>query len=676
MNGIKELDLRTVIGFNGKFSNSLIYTSDRNFLIYSLGSTIVVKNLKLNTQAFLHGHSDTISCIELSHDETKLASGERSETRSKKVSIIVWDLVSIFEGMNEKSDQSSNFLHRLDLHMGKIQGLSFSSKDSYIFSLGGQDDNSLVCWNVDSGEPLCGTPAGEDSTLVVRGFNLNEETLVTGGNYSVTLWKIDKNNRKFHRLKANLGTLKRIVTCLAISPDDKIAYCGSKTGDVMEIFLDCDLTKPNCIFPPVGIQKPRYSRSSKERFSQGIQCLALIEHDDKLKLMLGAGDGSFAVLNTATNGKSSIHMASRPIPTEKYEKLTGSVTSITGNNGMYYLGTSHANMYCLKVEDNSPLFKPELRATCHFEGINDVIFPKSKSKGGDVNSTLFLTCSKNDIRIWNSSKMQEILRIQVPNLICNCIDITESGDTIISGWDDGKIRAFFPESGKLKYIIHDAHQESVTAIAACTPDGYDDREYKLISGGKDGRVRVWRITASRQSMEASMKEHRASINSIQILKDNSACVSASSDGSCIVWNLENFVRSQAMFASTVFQKILYHPDESQMISCGSDRRITYFDSYDGEAIRILEDASTDEMLSLDIEPSGTVFVSGGKDSVLKVWHYDNGEPIAIGKGHSGDINAAKITPDCRSIITTGSEGAIMIWDIGEIMAAAKEVPQT
>lgn len=670
---VAELQLRTVIGFNGKFANSLMYTRDQNVLIYSLGLTIVVKNLRRNTQAFLHGHTDQISCLTMSHDETTLASGQESKSRGKKVPVILWNLDAILAGMDTKSDQSAQSLHRLNLHMGKVQDVCFSAQDTYVYTLGGQDDNSLVCWDVASGEPLCGTSAGDDSTLVVQALNQVDDMLVTGGNYAVTLWRLDKQSRKFHSLKANLGNLKRIVTCVAISPDDRTAYCGSKTGDVMEISLDSDLMRDQCGFPPVGTQKPRYTRSSKERFSRGIQCMRLFHHARQLKLMIGAGDGSFAVLNTSSPSASTGQQAS-PLRTEKCEKLTGGVTSISGQDGAYYIGTSHANMYGLTCDDASALRSPELRATCHYDGINDVIFPKCPSKDPSVNSEIFLSCSKNDIRIWNASKVQEILRIQVPNLTCHCIDITACGDTILSGWDDGKIRAFYPESGKLKYIIHDAHQESVTALAVCSPDGYDDREYRLLSGGKDGRVRVWRISASRQSMEASMKEHRGTVNSIQILKDNSACVSASADGSCIVWNLEHYVRAQAMFASTVFRKIMYHPDESQMISCGSDRRVTYFDAYDGEAIRILEEAADAEMLALDIESTGTIFVSGGQDSILKVWHYDNGEPIAVGKGHSGDINAVKITPDCQSIITTGSEGAIMIWDMGDTMAT--QVPET
>ncbi|TMW64286.1 hypothetical protein Poli38472_012908 [Pythium oligandrum] len=668
MADVKELKLKRVIGYNGSYVNTLIYSTDGKFLIYSLGLAVVIKNLRTNTQAFLRGHTDIITCLALSNDGTRLASGQQSKSRGNKAPVLVWDFAKATEGMAHQTDQSECVLFRLVLHMGKVQDVAFSARDSYLFTVGGQDDNALVCWNMKTGEPICGTPSSDDSTLVVRGFNMgvNDELLVTGGNYTIAVWRVDTKHRKFHPLRANLGNLKRIVTCIGVSPDDKVAYCGTKTGDLLEIILDCDLTKPNCMLPPVGTQKPRYNRTTKERFSQGIQ--TILVHDDeenKRFVLLGAGDGTLASLRIGNISDATTK--STPIPTDVLEKLMGGITSITeGKHGDFYAGTNHSNMYNFHLTETGEL-KVELRSTCHYNSINDVVFPKSSERRDDENSHLFLTCSKTDIRIWNARKTQEILRVQVPNLVCNCIDLTPDGSVIVSGWDDGKVRAFFPESGKLKFVIQDAHNEGVTAIAVCVSNFSSSREWRLVTGGKDGRVRVWRISPSRQTMEASLKEHRGPVNSIQVVKDCSACVSASSDGSCIVWNLETFVRTQAMFASTVFRRILYHPDESQMLTCGSDRRITYFDSFDGEAIRILEEAADHEMLAMDIEHSGTLFVTAGRDGVLKVWHYDNGEAIATGKGHSEAINAVKISPDRKEVVTVGSEGAIMIWDMSECM---------
>ncbi|KAF4704137.1 wd repeat, partial [Perkinsus olseni] len=105
---------------------------------------------------------------------------------------------------------------------------------------------------------------------------------------------------------------------------------------------------------------------------------------------------------------------------------------------------------------------PELRNTCHHEAINQVVFPHDFSE-------VFATCSKEELRVWNSRTRQELLRIQVPNIECYCMDFARDGRSIVTGWHDGKIRAFLPQSGKLLYVINDAHKNGVTAIT-CSSD--------------------------------------------------------------------------------------------------------------------------------------------------------------------------------------------------------------
>ena len=45
--------------------------------------------------------------------------------------------------------------------------------------------------------------------------------------------------------------------------------------------------------------------------------------------------------------------------------------------------------------------------------------------------------------------------------------------------------------------------------------------------------------------------------------------------------MTRYTRNNAMFASTLFRNALYHPDESQILTCGSDRKLTYWDAFDG-----------------------------------------------------------------------------------------------
>ncbi len=120
---------------------------------------------------------------------------------------------------------------------------------------------------------------------------------------------------------------------------------------------------------------------------------------------------------------------------------------------------------------------------------------------------MFATASDTDIRIWNSETTQELIKIVVPNLECKSIIFNKSGTSLISGWSDGKIRAFGPQSGRLQFTINDVHKRCVTALAVT--DAVNDRhDYRVISGGEDGEVRIWLITRDKQLLENAIKEHK------------------------------------------------------------------------------------------------------------------------------------------------------------------------
>jgi WD40 repeat protein len=65
-----------------------------------------------------------------------------------------------------------------------------------------------------------------------------------------------------------------------------------------------------------------------------------------------------------------------------------------------------------------------------------------------------------------------------------------------------------------------------------------------------GMVRVWRLGKQSQTMEASMKDHKGPVNCIVVkASTDDECVSASSDGSCIIWDLNAGRRRQVRAAA-------------------------------------------------------------------------------------------------------------------------------
>jgi WD40 repeat protein len=77
-------------------------------------------------------------------------------------------------------------------------------------------------------------------------------------------------------------------------------------------------------------------------------------------------------------------------------------------------------------------------------------------------------------------KVQLLGPVMLILLLAACV--LQDGKTIISGWSDGKIRGFGPQSGKLLYTINDAHHKAVTAIAVTSDSN------RIISGGEEGEL--------------------------------------------------------------------------------------------------------------------------------------------------------------------------------------------
>lgn len=559
--------------------------------------------------------------------------------------VILWDFhVGVSHASSEQHD--GEILHKLVLHKTGVQACEFSDDGKYLASVGGQDDNTLIIWECETGRAIVATPAANFAALSVVWFPGRNDRLVTAGQYHIRSWEFDSMRRRATPEDLKTGAVKRVYTCLACEEDSTIVYAGTSTGDVLSYSLT----------------NGRFLQSSSHRFSLG--ALSIAAPGGSPSLLVGTGEGAV------------VKISRKELKFQTAVETMGSVTSIAlaSDCASAFVGTDGGNIYGLAVEGAG--LEVQLRGTAHSEPIVDVIFP-------DRTSELFITASGCEIRVWHSIKRAELLRIRVPALKVLCVALNRAGTVILSGWDDGKIRAFTPETGKLLWIINDAHQDGTSAVA------FTSDARRCISGGRDGRVRVWDLTSRSHTMLMSFKEHKKEVTCIRVSQNDEEALSSSADGSCCVWNLRRAARTNALFASTVFRCIQYHPDESQLLTCGTDRKVTYWDTTDCTAIRVM-DAGQEEVCMrarafcrsshcdrassltilfpslvqincIDIDRTGVMFASGGADRVVKLWLYDEGEPIAVGTGHSGTIVKTRISPDNRVIVSVGTEGAIYIW---------------
>ncbi|NXS98946.1 CFA52 protein, partial [Jacana jacana] len=585
----------------------LICHPGKEHILYPLGCTIVIQELDSKKQTFLHGHTDNVSCIVVSKDGVYVASGQVT-FMGFQADIILWDF------------QKKELITRFSLHKGNIKDLSFSPNSRYLVSLGGQDDGSVVVWDVAKREFVCrstASPRSAGNATVVVCSTCRDEMFVTAGSGTLRVWELDPANKKIQPTECQIGKWKRVMMCLRMADGDRALYVGTTSGDILKV------STTHRVVTEFGPQK--------KKFSLGVTALLLLDTGD---VIVGTGEGLVALC------KGSSYKRMKKI------EVRGAVTSLTHRHQghQFFIGTNECQIYRVNCTE----FQAELIIACHNEAIHDIVFPFGSSK-------VFATCSKNDIRVWHTPKNKELLRIPVPNLTCHAIEIMRDGMSIISGWSDGNIRAFTPETGRLLYTICHAHSLGVTAMAATS----DSK--RVVSGGVEGQVRIWEIGEKTQKLVESLKEHKSAVSCVKVKDNDQECVTASLDRTCIVWDIVHFVRKQTFLANTLFKCVCFHPEVYQIITSGTDRKVVYWEVLDGSPIQEMEGSASGTINGMDIALDGMHFVTGGDDRMVKLWDYNKGMVTHIGVGHSGNITRLKICPEKKYIVSVSLDGAILLW---------------
>jgi hypothetical protein len=223
--------------------------------------------------------------------------------------VIIWDF------------DNHTIVSQHELHKVRVEAVSFSSNDNYLFSIGGRDCGSLVVWDVTQGQVICGSAVahgiqGEATTIL--SMNRRGPCFMTGGDNHLAVWTVDKDARKVQSLDVSTGKLKRTILCMDANERDELCYCGTATGDVLKIRLnyhhDPDVLAPAKHPMTVGcftrISNKRLPMGRVDLYSMGVRSIRRLFAGP---LLIGAGNG---VIELVEETKSTGAQAKIPsVPT-------------------------------------------------------------------------------------------------------------------------------------------------------------------------------------------------------------------------------------------------------------------------------------------------------------------------------------------------------------------------
>ena len=206
------------------------------------------------------------------------------------------------------------------------------------------------------------------------------------------------------------------------------------------------------------------------------------------------------------------------------------------------------------------------------------------------------------------------------------------------------------------------HRDRVFAVAV-TPDGK-----QVISASSDKTIKVWNLETGQEM--CTLTGHSDSVNAVAVSPDGKQVISASSDKTLKVWNLETGEHKCTLTGhSDWVNAVAVTPDGKQVISGSKDNTLKVWNLETGEHKCTLTGHNF-SVGAVAVTPDGKHVISGSGDSTLKVWNLETGQEKSTLIG-SDWVNAVAVTPDGKQVISGSRDNTLKVWNLetGEVIAS-------
>ncbi len=240
--------------------------------------------------------------------------------------------------------------------------------------------------------------------------------------------------------------------------------------------------------------------------------------------------------------------------------------------------------------------------------------------------------------------------IQVLEAHTDCVSALSFSDDqrlLASGSWDQELKVWQVKNGQEVAQVQ-AHHQGLLNI--CFLDGFMDR---LLDGLLDGDIRPYAIATS--SFEPDVKIWHLDLDSDEI---------------------PDLSLSQALEKHEGAVYAITPTPSGDLLTASHDQTIRRWRPKDGDLLATAKDLN-DQIEAIACAPEGNVFVTGGKEGLLKFWRGTDHKSIgSLGSDQPESITAIAIRPDGKLLVSGGESGDVYLWqlNLNNLNALPETVP--
>jgi len=575
------LQLDHMLGYSDTYPTTVItHPGDENIFIKSMGSLVVVGDLNdIHTQMFLRGHDMQVTALAASPSGRYLASGQQGTVhfRGYAAPIFLWDLttgerVSVLRGITEG-----------------VECLAFSEDEKFLCGSG--KDSLVYIWDLQTGEVVYGTRLATPANIIrwvgttsFHGRTSYELCLGVGSMLYKAIFSFEQLRVQWqlkldpYNMPVQGGLIRHFVD-MALSPDKRYVFVGTKQGEMMIFRRDTYVFRaliPVC--------------------SNGLCGMAVQSTGE---VVCGGGDGSIKRL-VGEDMEWSVVMESR---------LPAGIHSLqlSANDTEAVIGAANGTVYRCLVDT----LTDSVVSQSHTGAITCMCFSAT-------DASVFVTGTATaSIRVWDVADFASQAELTMLKFGAVMSLGVLADRSIVSGWEDGNIRCYDQTLQRMKWVIPGAHRGGVSSIAV----HQDDNVGYIVSGGKDGSVRVWKSTT--REFVAEYTDHSRAVERVLVdVKYPNMIHSCSADSSVITYDIKAMRRVQTHIVNSgvMFDMTQRLDSEMELVTCDNQGRLLHWDCDIRDAVLAVQDPTRTCLTCCQISPSGRFLAFAGEDALLKVDH--------------------------------------------------------
>lgn len=295
---------------------------------------------------------------------------------------------------------------------------------------------------------------------------------------------------------------------------------------------------------------------------------------------------------------------------------------------------------------------------------------------------MLATASSGLLKVWNVRTQSCLRTLECGQSLC-CAFLP--GDKIVLvGTKTGELELYDIASSALIEKFQ-AHEGAVWTLQV-HPDGKS-----VVTGGADKAAKFWRFDIVQEEIPGTRRTTpKFKLTQTRVLKVNDDVLSIcfSPDARLIALStLDNtvkvfFVDSLKLFLTLYGHKlpvlnISISADSKLIATCSADKNVRIWGLDFGDCHKAFF-AHQDSVMQVAFIPHPVekdethLFISAGKDSIVKTWDGDKFEQIQKLEGHHGEVWAMAVSRTGEKIITASHDKSIRIWDVSDDLIFLEE----